>query len=134
MERNQQFRAEVEALGADAAAAVNSVVAPGTRASADTRTPGSGYLTFQRAGGYAVISVGPDPRGGVSVGIKVRRDPFAEPAYLNPYPELESYWTAEKTRQWAFVVNSIDAIPDSLDAAIALTAEQQPESGPMPKE
>jgi hypothetical protein len=92
-----------------------------------------GYFGFKRPGDYFVVGADVFRDKPVQFWVKLPLDPAAlRDLGLkadDPYPALESRWDPQN-RQWYWDVPSIDEVPD-VDPAIELTAQYQPESGPM---
>jgi hypothetical protein len=115
--------AVVEALRGDIAAAINDFGLPWT----EEPQLRNGYIPYQRAGGYNVVSI-VTRRGGVHLSIKLPRAPIDE-GIENPYPALDQFWDGQR-KEWSWVMPTVDRLPD-VRGAIKLTARYQPPSGPM---
>jgi hypothetical protein len=93
----------------------------------------SGYLGFQRPGGYHCAGVEIFRERPVDFWIKLPLPP-EELRRLghdipNLYPELENRWDASN-KQWRWAVPALEAVPD-VTPAIELTSRYQPRAGPM---
>jgi len=94
----------------------------------------SGYLGFQRPGGYHCAGVDILRERPVDFWIKLPLPP-EELRRLghdvpNLYPQLNGRWDAHN-KQWRWAVPALDEIPD-VAPAIELTGRYQPPAGPMP--
>jgi hypothetical protein len=94
----------------------------------------SGYIAFQRPGGYNCTGVDIYRERPADFWIKlpVPPDELRRLGQNVPslYPELESRWDGGN-KQWRWAVPVLDAVPD-VGPAIELTNRYQPSDGPMP--
>jgi len=88
-----------------------------------------GYVSFQRPGDYTVFVVDMGYRAGAALKVKLRHQ-LPTLGIPNPYPSLGVRWMAD-TREWAWFVPSMDAVPD-VRLAIDLVLPYTPADGPMP--
>ena len=94
----------------------------------------SGYLGFQRPGGYHCAGVDILRERPVDFWIKLPLPPeeLRRLGHDIPelYPELAGRWDAHN-KQWRWAVPALEAVPD-VGPAIELTSRYQPPAGPMP--
>lgn len=90
----------------------------------------SWWLGYKRAGGYYVAVINLRVEKPIEFMVKLPASPD-QLGLANPYPSLENRWEAS-TRQWGWLVQSVEELPD-LTLALALARAHQPERGPMPR-
>jgi hypothetical protein len=92
-----------------------------------------GHLGFQRPQGYGVIGLDLFREKPIELWIKLPLSPdeLRELGHQvdDPYPDVASHWDAGN-KQWEWEISAAVEVPD-VGAAIDLTANYQPDSGPM---
>ena len=86
------------------------------------------WLGYKRAGGYYVPVIALRVEKPIEFAVKLPASPD-KLGLANPYPQLKSRWD-EGTRQWAWLVPTLDQVPD-VAIAIDVSREHQPVTGPM---
>lgn len=90
----------------------------------------SWWLGYMRPGGYYVSVIQLHTEKPVEFCVKLPDDPVAL-GIANPYPQLKAAWHGTN-RQWMWEIPTIADVPD-LRAALDLSRDRQPASGPMPR-
>jgi hypothetical protein len=89
----------------------------------------SWWLGYKRPGGYYVAVINLRVEKPIEFMVKLPGRP-ERLALQDPYPHLTSRWE-QATRQWGWLINSVEEVPD-VAVAIDLAREHQPAKGPMP--